>query len=319
MISFRPAVRENTPLIIGLAGPTKSGKTMSALRVAVGLANGGTIAMLNTEGARGKQYADRFVYRVHDLDSPYTIARYTEGVRGLAKEKPAVAIIDSMSPMHEGPGGFLMQHEAILDRIAGKDFKARERATFTAWVEPRREINEFIYALLELDCHTILCMKAKEKVKIRKGQEPEFYWGPIVTEGLDYETIFTLILPPHSRGVPDLAISDMREPFDTMVPENKPLDEELGQRLAEWAKGGASAASHAQSDGAANPGVGPGPQSGAGTGSLPPGMTWVDDACAMLPTMTGDDRKAYWQDVVVPRFNDATVKEKARLLTARGK
>jgi uridine kinase len=41
-VTIRPAVRENTPLIIGIAGPSKSGKTYSAHRVAAGLAGGGT-------------------------------------------------------------------------------------------------------------------------------------------------------------------------------------------------------------------------------------------------------------------------------------
>jgi len=69
--TFRPATRENTPLIIGIAGPTKSGKTMSALRLGVGLANGGTVAMLNAEGPRGHQYADTFKYVACDLMPPF--------------------------------------------------------------------------------------------------------------------------------------------------------------------------------------------------------------------------------------------------------
>ncbi len=69
--TFRPAVREHTPLIIGIAGPTKSGKTMSALRMASGLAGGKPVAMINAEGPRGHQYADTFKYVACDLVPPY--------------------------------------------------------------------------------------------------------------------------------------------------------------------------------------------------------------------------------------------------------
>jgi hypothetical protein len=62
-------------------------------------------------------------------------------------------------------------------------------------------------------------------------------WQPIAGERVAFETIFTLMLPPQSLGVPDLAISQMREPFDTLVPKGRPIDEDLGRKLAEWAKG----------------------------------------------------------------------------------
>jgi hypothetical protein len=32
----------------------------------------------------------------------------------------------------------------------------------------------------------------------------------------------------------------MREPFDTIVPRDRPIDEELGRRLTEWSRGSAS-------------------------------------------------------------------------------
>src|SRR5260370_36173375 len=116
--TFRPAKRENTPLIIGVAGPTKSGKTYSALRLATGLANGGTIAMINAEGARGHQYADKFTYAACDIDAPFSPERYTEALNAAEQAKPAVVILDSMSHCHDGPGGILEYHEAELDRLA---------------------------------------------------------------------------------------------------------------------------------------------------------------------------------------------------------
>lgn len=240
---FRPAVRTNTPLIIGLAGPTKSGKTYSALRLAVGMANGGPIAMINAEGPRGHQYAERFAYSACELSAPYRPDNYTEALLAAQAIKPAVIIIDSVSHCHDGPGGILEWHEEILDDIAGNDHSKRQKSTFVAWVKPKASENRLIYTMLEMKCPVILCMRAKEKIKIVPGKPPiDLGWQPIVGERIAFETIFTLMLVPHSKGVPELELSDMREPFDTLVPKGKPIDEALGELLAEWSAGGRSKA-----------------------------------------------------------------------------
>lgn len=242
--TFRPAKREHTPLIIGLAGPTKSGKTYSALRLATGLAAGKPIAMINAEGKKGHQYADEFDYLATDITRPYRPDRYTEALRAvLALEpKPAVVIIDSLSHMHDGPGGLLEYHDLELDRLAGNDQAKRGRMTWAAWIKPKAAENEFIYTMLEADCHIIACFRAKEKIKIVKGRDPiDLGWQPIAGERVAFETIFTLVLPPHSKGVPDLSVSDMRKPFDRLIPTGEQLDETVGLALAEWAAGGALA------------------------------------------------------------------------------
>lgn len=241
--THRPARRENTPLIIGIAGPTKSGKTYSAHRVARGLANDGPITMINAEGAKGHQYADEFTYTAIDIARPYRPERYTEALRYALDidPKPAVVIIDSASHMHDGPGGLLEYHGEELDRLAGSDFKKRDRMNWTAWIKPKAAENQFIYTMLEANCHLILCFRAKEKIKIVKGADPiDLGWQPIAGERIAFETIFTLMLPPHSKGVPDLAISEMRKPFDSMIPADQPLSEETGRALAAWAAGGAA-------------------------------------------------------------------------------
>ena len=85
-------------------------------------------------------------------------------------------------------------------------------------------------------------MRAKEKIKIVKGKDPvDLGWQPIIGDRVAFETIFTLTLPPHSKGVPDLAVSEMREPFDSLIPLDQQLDEKIGVALAEWAAGGSSA------------------------------------------------------------------------------
>jgi hypothetical protein len=242
-ITFRPAKRENTPLIAGLAGPTKSGKTYSAHRLAQGIAQGGKVVMINTEGAKGHQYADKFDYLATDLTAPFRPERYTEALKAALELQPAVVIIDSLSHMHDGPGGILEYHETELDRLAGNDYAKRQRSTWSAWIKPKAEENEFIYTMLGADCHIVACFRAKEKIKVIRGKDPiDLGWQPICGERVAFETIFTLMLPPHSKGIPDLGISEMREPFDTLIPAGRPLDETTGLALAEWASGESGAA-----------------------------------------------------------------------------
>ena len=45
---FRPAKRENAPVLVGLSGPSGSGKTFSAMRLARGLASGESFEVIDT-------------------------------------------------------------------------------------------------------------------------------------------------------------------------------------------------------------------------------------------------------------------------------
>ena len=117
-----------------------------------------------------------------------------------------------------------------------------EKMNARAWAQVKAAENHFVYQLLAMRCHVILTFRAKEKNKIvkrgpEKGQWQDLGWRPIMSDRISFETMFTLMFPPYAKGVPDLSISDMREPFDTMIPAGKPVDEALGQRLAAWASG----------------------------------------------------------------------------------
>lgn len=239
---FRPATRPASPVIVGIAGPTKSGKTYSAHRIARGLAQGKPVAMINAEGARGHQYADTFEYLAADIQPPYSPVRYREALKAALEIDPGVVILDSMSHMHDGPGGMLEYHEQEIDRMTNgsTDFKARQRMTWAAWIKPKAEENDFIYEALGAGCHLVFCFRAKPKLKIVRGAEPiDLGLQPISSDRVSFETHFTLMLPAHSKGVPDLAASEMREPFDTMIKAEQ-LSEETGIALAAWSGAGAA-------------------------------------------------------------------------------
>ena len=78
--SFRPAVRENVGLLIGLAGGTSSGKTKSAMRLASGISGGKPFAVIDTENRRALHYADEFKFEHLDLRPPFRPETYAGAI-----------------------------------------------------------------------------------------------------------------------------------------------------------------------------------------------------------------------------------------------
>jgi hypothetical protein len=84
------------------------------------------VAMINAEGAKGHQYADEFDYTAIDITGRTGRSGTPRRCAALGLDpKPAVVIIDSMSHMHDGPGGLLEYHSDELDRMAGGLQEAR--------------------------------------------------------------------------------------------------------------------------------------------------------------------------------------------------
>lgn len=258
------AVRKDVPLFFAASGGPGSGKTFSLYRIAEGIRSvvGGSIHVLDTESGRGMHYVPAegekpipgrlFDIVHHDFSPPYSPSEYLSAVQELAKRNPAVIILDSATPLHDAEGGTLRAHEAELDRLAGNDFQKRERVKFLAWVKPKAELDRFIEGIkrLRFDGHAPIILfgfKAKEKLRIVRGKDPEdMGWTPIGSPELLFEMTASVVLPPNSRGVPDLRPGEAGHALFTKIPiqfehffrPGQQLDEELGRKMAMWARGG---------------------------------------------------------------------------------
>ena len=247
--TFKHARREQTSVMIGLAGPSSSGKTYSSLRLAKGLADGGKIAVIDTESRRALHYADQFDFDYAELKAPFRPERYQEALQDAVKAGAKVIIVDSMSHEHEGPGGVLEWQEEELERMAGNDTGRRERLKFTAWIKPKRAHSRFVNTALQLNVNIIFCFRAKEKLKMVKGQNGktevrQMGWQPICTDGFQYEMTTLLMLPPNGQGRPDLTAeaTKLQEQHKPFVHGDASIDENMGRQFAEWANGGVAAA-----------------------------------------------------------------------------
>lgn len=258
-ITFAPAKRENVPLLIGIAGPSGGGKTLSALRVARGLAGDQPIAFIDTERGRALHYADDFPFLHGELEAPFSPERYGEALIDAVAAKPAVVIVDSFSHEHAGEGGVLDAHEAELTRMAGDDWKKREAMKFAAWIKPKASHKRLVSQLLQIPVHLIVCLRAEEKIDLVKNPETgklevkpkrtlsgHVGWIPICGKDLPYELTISLVVTPDAPGVPKpIKLQEQHKPF---VPLDQPLSESTGKALAEWAAGGKAAPSNGKAD-----------------------------------------------------------------------
>lgn len=252
----KPAVRESVPLLVGLMGPSGGGKTYSALRLASGIqtVTGGDIYGVDTEARRMLHYADRFKFKHIQFDAPFGSIDYLAAIQQCVKAGASVVIVDSLSHEHSGPAGMLDFHDQELDRLAGDDYAKRERMKMLAWQKPKAARRRFIDGLLQLGGNFIFCFRAKETVKpVKIGGKTEIVpqgFMPIAGDELVFEMTVNCLLLPHANGVPtwrsdqvgERLMMKLPEQFKDIFEKEQPLSEDIGARLARWAKGGEASA-----------------------------------------------------------------------------
>ncbi len=247
----RPAVREKTPILVGLIGPSGTGKTFSALRLASGFqrVTGGDTYVIDTEARRALHYAEKFKFRHVAFGAPFSPLDYLDAVKHCVDKGATTVIVDSMSHEHEGPGGVLEMHEAECQRLARGDVTKLEKVKMLAWNKPKQQRRRLINSILQMPCNFIFCFRAKEKLKIKPGKEPEALgFMPLAGEEFVYELTLKCLLLPGANGFPTWRSDMLGEKMMMKLPEQfrdtfgpaPQLTEDIGQTLATWAAGTAA-------------------------------------------------------------------------------
>lgn len=244
---FKPAKRENVGLLIGLAGGTSSGKTKSAMRLAKGIAGDKPFAVIDTENRRALHYAEEFRFDHLDLKPPFRPETYADAIAAADKKGYPVIVIDSASHCWSGDGGVLDWQEEELQRMAGTDWKKREACKMAAWIKPKLAHKSMLNKMLQARAHLILCFRAEEKVDMIRGEDGKMRivpkvsrtgkdgWIPICEKNLPFELTCSFLLLAGNQGVPH-AIK-IEGQHRALFPADKPIDEEAGRRIAQWADG----------------------------------------------------------------------------------
>lgn len=254
------AIRENAPVLLGLAGTSGSGKTYTAMELATGLAGGRRFCVIDTENGRARHYADDFDFAAVDLYAPFRPARYAEAIAREDAAGAPVIVVDSASHEHAGEGGLLDWHDDELERVTRGDQSKRDAFNRLAWIAPKSEHKRvFVPQLLKTRAHVILCFRAEQKtdqVKDPKtgktkfvakefpGAPPEFAdgvrgWGPIAEKSLIFEMTASFLFLADNPGVP-IPIK-CPERLRPMFPDDKQIGRTAGEALARWAAGSSAA------------------------------------------------------------------------------
>ncbi|MFI9824461.1 AAA family ATPase [Streptomyces sp. NPDC052013] len=184
--TFQPATREQARARIGLQGPAGSGKTKSALRIAEGLAKGGTIGLVDTERRSALKYAivpgkpelggHVFGHMPMDTHDPRNLI---QAVRAAEEAGIAVLIVDSWSHFWNGRGG-------LLSIVEESGAKARG-GTFGAWKDANPIEQDMLDAMLNFAGHLIVTMRTKNDYIIEGKTVTKVGTKAVQREGAEYE------------------------------------------------------------------------------------------------------------------------------------
>jgi len=253
---FRPSHDEeiNKAPLIAFAGPTGSGKTESAMRLARGYVNAlvgpsGKFCVIDTEERRALYKKGRYQPWDHlYFDPPFTPERYAQAMEAAKVKGYNAVIIDSGSHEWTGDGGIMDDAEAEISKMVermGAD-KA-SKLTALAWSKPKSRHKRFMSRqVIRFPELLIFCLRAEPKVKfvktIENGREKTLIvdagFQPICEKSFMFEVLVSAVmegLPDGKPGVP-IHIKPLEKDLEPVFIKDEQVCEDTGKRLAEWAR-----------------------------------------------------------------------------------
>ena len=235
MAIFKRAERMAVRLKIALEGPSGSGKSYSALRIARGMHPTGRIAVIDTENGSASLYSGLTEFDVLDVAPPFTPEKYVDAINAAVAEKYDVLVIDSLSHEWSGKGGVLEIHDSMPGN------------SWANWAKVTPRHDKFIQTILQapIDIISTLRSKASYEVDEKDGKKTPKKIGlqAIQRDGLDYEftLVLTLDISHQAQGTKDrTTLFPLGEWFQP--------DEGTGGRLRAWRDTGAAPVAVAMAD-----------------------------------------------------------------------
>lgn len=256
---FQKAVRTQAKLRMALDGPSGSGKTYTALVAAKTLANGGKVAVIDTERGSASLYSDLFEFDVAELHS-FSPAEYIKLIEEAEEAGYTVIVIDSLSHAWEGEGG-------ALDMVEDARKRQRTDNSFTAWKDVTPLHRRLVDTMLQSKAHIIATMRSKMDYVQEKDEKTgktvirKVGLAPIQRQGMEYE--FTIVGDMDLDH--NLVISKSRMAGLADKVEHKP-GEKFFRQIVDWLSLGEPAKEPVKTFAPANT---PAP-SGNGNGAIPP-------------------------------------------------
>lgn len=184
MAGFVKATKMQAKARIALDGPSGAGKTWTGLVTATALADGGRIAVIDSERGSASKYADRFEFDVLTIDGNYHPKHYIDGIRQAAAGGYDALLIDSLTHSWAGSGGVLEVVDAAKSQFGGNQYMAWSVGT-PLW-------QSLIDAILGAPLHVIVTLRSKSKFveqEDSRGKKSYQRAGtePVARDGIEYE------------------------------------------------------------------------------------------------------------------------------------
>jgi hypothetical protein len=233
---FQKASKQQLKLRLAIDGPSGSGKTYTALIAATVMAQGGKIAVIDTERGSASLYSDKFSFDVACLTN-FHPQKYIDMIHEAEEAGYPVIVIDSFSHAWEGEGG-------TLDLVDQATARSRSKNSYFAWKDVTPVQRALVDAILQSPAHIIATMRSKTEYIVeeinqdgKKTQVPrKIGLAPIQRAGMEYE--FTLV------GDMDvdhkLIVSKSRCDAVSDAVVSKP-DAKFFQKILDWLNSGAPA------------------------------------------------------------------------------
>jgi len=224
MAGFKKAKREKIWLKVLLAGSSGSGKTYTALKLGLGIAQeaGGKVAAIDTENGRIRYYANEFDFDDMQLEAPYTPEKYIEAIEDAVDGEYAVLILDSIS--HEW--FYCLE---IHSKMPGN--------SYTNWgkVTPRHD--KFMEKILQSPIHLLATVRGKDEYLLeeKNGKQIPKKIGLGYKQRDDVEYNYTVTFNIDQQSHIATATKDNTHIFEDRYDA---LNEKDGIALYKWANSG---------------------------------------------------------------------------------
>lgn len=223
-VSFKKAERKKVWLKVLLTGPSGSGKSYSALRIAKGIADqyDGKIAYLGTEGSRDEYYSDRFDYDLISLEPPFTIDKYVEVIDAAVENGYSTLIIDSMTAEWK----WLNE---VHDRMPGN--------SWSNWSKLKPKHRAFMDKILLSPIHVISTTRSRTEwsTEEENGKQKPKKIGLEAQADKDISYEYTISFQIDQSSHVATADKDNTGMFDGVY---EVLTEEAGKKMWKWANSG---------------------------------------------------------------------------------
>jgi len=232
IMSFKKAERFLTNPTIAVTGPTGSGKTFSALRMASGIAKamGKRFAVIDAENGSASLYSEYFDFDTLNLTPPFTTEKYIQAISDAEKGGYCALVIDSITHAWAGEGGLLEQKAQLDARPASNHW--------TNWNPIKAKDLKFKSAYLHSSIPFLIAtMRSKmEYAQSEDGGKKKVQkvgMAPVQSDGIEYEfsVVFDVAMNHECEVSKDRTHLFDKTPIFTIT-------EETGEMMVNWRASG---------------------------------------------------------------------------------